>query len=670
MMERLTQRRVTILALFLAIFAINAMVAGRLFGIEFSSYTSTNEGSFIAIGRILAEHGETLWWPFWDSGIPFSHTYSPLLPAIVAGFSALTHCSPALSFHIAGAFFYALGPATLFLCAMVLSGRRAASVIAALTYSAVSFSALISPVIRHDLGSAWRPRRLHVLVAYGEGPQTLALALLPLAILLFHLAVHRDRFGWKVAAGLACCAVVLANAFGAVSLALALGCLCITYTAPGTRRKAITLLVGLGAASYVFISPWLPPSLLRAIRANSPTVDGDFRYTAQTVWWLAGALVTFAVLYWLMRRTKLPGYVQFFLIFAMTVGTISLLGLQARVALLPQPHRYHLMMDMALSLVLACGLGAVLDRLPGRVQAVCFAVLLIIFGQRFLQQRKYAAQLIRPADLPRTIEYITAQWFNRHMPGQRVFVSGSSSFLFNVFSDNPQLHGGHDPFLPNFLQRIAAFMIYTGTNAGEHDAEYCILWLKAMGAHAITVSGPAGREFYKPFANPNKFDGQLPLLWKDGDDRIYGVPSRSSSIAHVIPRSALPARMPIHGLDVEPLRVYVDALEDPNNPLAEHQWQTLHSASIRTTVRAGDVISLQQTYAPGWRAFVAGKEQVVRADGIGFTFIEPTCIGECRIDLSYDGGRELLVARGGSAAVALAVVIVAFRRRKLGGTAV
>ena len=105
-------------------------------------------------------------------------------------------------------------------------------------------------------------------------------------------------------------------------------------------------------------------------------------------------------------------------------------------------------------------------------------------------------------------------------------------------------------FVANSFIPIAAFTIFSGRNAGARDAEYSVFWLKAFGARAISVSGPNGREYYKPFANPRKFDGVLPVLWREGDDIIYEAPSRSTSLAHVIPGAAVATRTPLHGLDM------------------------------------------------------------------------------------------------------------------------
>lgn len=65
----------------LILIAINVAIAGAVFGVEYSAYLESNEGSFIAIARGVASHPRDLaWWPLWECGLPFDNTYLPLLP--------------------------------------------------------------------------------------------------------------------------------------------------------------------------------------------------------------------------------------------------------------------------------------------------------------------------------------------------------------------------------------------------------------------------------------------------------------------------------------------------------------------------------------------------------------------------------------------------------------
>jgi hypothetical protein len=258
---------------------------------------------------------------------------------------------------------------------------------------------------------------------------------------------------------------------------------------------------------------------------------------------------------------------------------------------------------------------------------------------------------------------------NRH--GERAFIAGSSSFLYNVFTDNPQFQGGHIQFAVNPFIPGVVFQIQSGRNASARSAEVSVLWLKAFGAHAIAVSGPGSTDFYRAFADPGKFDGVLPLLWREGDDAIYEVPSRSPSLAHVIPAAAVVERRPIHGLDTEPVEPYVAALDDSRYPLATFQWKGMSEAEIRASVDRGQAIAVQVTYDPGWEAYANGKPQPVRGDALGLMVIDPDCRGPCQISLRYTGGKERLAARAMSLAAMLAAAAFAwFGRHRWRGHAV
>ena len=101
----------------------------------------------------------------------------------------------------------------------------------------------------------------------------------------------------------------------------------------------------------------------------------------------------------------------------------------------------------------------------------------------------------------------------------------------------------------------------------------------------------------------------------------------------------------MHGLDVEPLRPFVAALNDPQLPLAPMEWKSRASARIAADLRTGDLVSVQVTYHPGWHAMVNGSERRIESDAIGLMVIHPECAGACAIDLIYDGGREMKIAR-------------------------
>jgi hypothetical protein len=668
------QRKWVFVCAFLLL-AVNLVIVATLFGVEYSAYTGSIEGTFIAIPRIMAKFpGQWSWWPFWNGGLPFENVYLPFSHWMVAAFTLMTGLPAARSFHIVTAAVYAVGALSAFWMALALSRKLVPSFIAALTYSCVSFAALLIPAIAADAGGQLNLRRLHILVFWGESPHTMAVALLPLAIVCFHRVLTTDFPKWRILAGVLSALVVLSNAFGIVMLAVALVSLLlaerpnrhISQRAPDPWWKPPLTISAIGVVSYCWVSPWLSPSLMRAIRANAPTAGGDFRYTASS--WIALVLLCSGglLLWFVMRRAKAATHVQFFALFGYLTTGIVLIWYVWKVAVVPQPGRYQLEMDLVLPLaVVFCG-AAILDRLPRPVRSAVVVVSLIALAVQTVYAARYARDLIRAVPPATLSEYKIAQWLGRNRPGQRAFISGSGAFLFNAFTDNPQLHGGHDQHTVNSFIPMVDFAVCSGMNAGNRDAEYSVFWLKAFGVRSVAVSGPGSTDHYKAIAHPQKFDGVLPLLWREGGDAIYDIPSRSPSLAHVIPASAVVTRRPIHGLDIAPVEPYIAALDDPQYPPATFVWKDMSEAEIHASLAPHQVISTQITYERGWRAYVNGKPQPLRGDAIGQMVLEPHCVGPCEISLRYTGGPERAVTRAMSLAAMLAAAVYAWlaRRRK------
>jgi len=655
----------TVLAYGILLFGVNAYIVHRLFALEYTAHLESNEGSFMAISRYMAAHPfDMMWWPFWDCGLPFQNTYFPLLHMLVAAFAKLAGCSVALSFHAVCAFFYCLGPMAVFLLAWKMSERAGYAFFAALLYSLVSPSSWLVPAIAADVHGLRNPRRLQILAYYGEGPHVSAVALLPLAALFLYLAIEHRGKRHILIAGILSSATVLTNAFGSVDLFLI--ALCLLCTIRPERLWRNTLVVGLIAAcSYLWVSPWMPPSLLKTIHINSQSVGGDFRFTMRSFAGISILAVSFAAMWWLTWWRRSPTHVRFFLLFANLVSGIPLLAYWFNIYIVPQPHRYQVEMEMGLSLALVFALQPLIDRAPRRLRQALIVIVLFCAYRQTIHYVRYARNLIQPVAIENTAEYKIARFMSDHYGGQRVMITGSISFWFNVFSDTPQVHGGHDPNVPNWIHRIAMFAIFSGMNAGSRDAEISLLWLKALGAHAITVPGPASREFYHPILNPKKFDGVLPLLWREGDDSIYGIPRQSASLAHVVPEAAIVTRPPAHGLDVDQLGRYVAALDNSASPVADFEWRNFHAARILAAAQPGQVVAVQVTYARGWHAVVNGVQKPVERDGLGLMIVRPGCHGNCTIEMYYDGGTELAAARVASVAVMLGVLawyIGLFRR--------
>jgi hypothetical protein len=116
----------------------------------------------------------------------------------------------------------------------------------------------------------------------------------------------------------------------------------------------------------------------------------------------------------------------------------------------------------------------------------------------------------------------------------------------------------------------------------------------------------------------------------------------------VVPRAALVSREPMNGIDIEPLRPYVAALDDPSMPAAEFRWTSMHSMRIAADLQEGQVISVQTAWHKGWHAVVKnganGRSIPVLRDGIGLMYIEPGVSGRVDIEMYFDGGLEMRLA--------------------------
>ena len=655
--RELAERKAVVGAgLALVLLGLNAYISLKLFGCEYTRSSHSIEGNFIAQSRLRAEYpGQRGWWPFWNAGMPFQNSYYPLLPATVATEAKLTGWSAARSYHMVTALLYCLGPVTMFLMAWGISRKPGYSFWAALAYSLVSPAALLSSPVRQDLGSAWNAGRLHALVYWGESPHIAALTLVPLALLCVHLALRGRRPIWCLAAALSMAAVALTNSFGTVTLAI--GVLSLVYTQNRESfLKDLGMVAAIGLLGYVWISPSLPPSVLHTLWVNSPTAGGDYRFTLRSLAALSVEAALFALLWLWARRSKQPAHLRFFVFFAVLASAIPILGAFANWNVVPQPHRYQLDMEMAICWAAVFAFQPLADRWPRPARVLAALLLVCLAARQTILYRRFARTLIQPADVAQLFEYQTAVWLDQHLHGRRVMATGSCSLWLNAFVDSPQLSGGHDPFALNRMQLIAVYITYSA-DAGNRGGEFATLWLQAFGVHAINVSGPHGREFYKAVANPRMFEGLLPVLWREGDDTIYQVPQRTDSLAHVIPASAVVQRAPLHGLDVEPIRPFVAALEDASLPPAEIRWDSLSSGRIHTMLRPGQVVSVQINYHPGWHAQANGAPQPLVRDGLGLMIVKPDCSGPCTIDLTFDGGAEYKAARVASWVAALAALL-------------
>jgi len=626
-----------------ALFTLNAAIAWRMFHVEYLSQTGTGVGVIIAYARYARDYWPDLGWcRFWYAGLPFRNAYVPGVPLGAAVLSALAHIGAGRAFYIVVTFMYCLGPVTLFWMAFRLTHAASWSFYAGLLYSLISPSAFLAPDIYRDLGSFFWAQRLHVMAGYADNQNVAALTLLPVAILALDVALEKRKPVYFVAAAAALAAVPLTDWPGAIAATFAVLAYGLSQPAAGGLRRS-ALIAAIGTLGYSLAVTWIPPSTILITQADTQGFEPAGRFTPYHLVYAAALAAGTWVLLRLTAAARAPRHLRFFLLFFFYMAAITLGWYWLGVTLLAQPHRFHLAMEMGFTLSLVFAARLLLQRWTAmrRPVGVAFAILCVF---QFVQYRSYARRLIRGIDITQTSEYKTARWFDGHMRDSRVMVPGSTTFWLNVFTNTPQLTGCCPQGVLNQTARVADYGIMTDLTAENRAFENSLLWFKALGVRAVAVSGPRSTEVYKPFYHPHKFEGRLPVLWRDGDDVIYEVPWRYYSIAHAMEPRDLVGRALRHGVDTDPLIPYVAAIERPGAPPLQVRWPDNETMVITGNLNPGQIVSVQENADPGWHAAVDGAARQVFTDKLGLMAVVPNCSGNCTIELRYDGGLEMRVA--------------------------
>jgi hypothetical protein len=625
-----------------------------------TAFTNSMQGFWAALGHLGDGWLHSTWWPYWDCGIPFEFTYAPLVPALTRVIAAWRGVPHLMALESVTAIFYCLAPVTLFLMCWRLTRAADYSFAAALSYSLLSPTGIIIPDGSWSLAGLWSARRLYLQVVWDDTPHCAGLALLPLIILFLALSITKRRTVYYAAAAVSIALAALASTFSIVVTLAAAVCLLAVVRREVWRSNA-ALVAGIGLFAYALAAPFLPPSLIQAIRAASAASDPGLN-TMRASTALAVLVLGWAILWgYLPRRTK-DWRFQFFALFAYIMSSIPMMDAWLHRNFLPQPGRYKIEMEMALAVLIVFALGAWFKRLPRLMKALLIFLGLSLAGEQIVSHRRYAKDLLQPRDMTATIEYRTAQWASRNLPGVRVAMPGSIAQWTNASTGIMQFSGGSWSVAYSQTQQNALKALYNGDAAPDRDGRVSLAWMRAYGVGAVAVSGPQSKETWKPFAHPDKFEGVLPAIWKEDGVTLYRIPQRTQSLAHVVPEVALVLRQPRRPGDIDDLERYDAALENASLPEATLRWAGWNRINIDTVAAPGQAISLQVSYHPGWHASINGGPVEVRRDGLGLMWLRPAFNGACRVDLYYDGGWELRLCRYLSLAAILTLLFAAARR--------
>jgi len=190
-----------------------------------------------------------------------------------------------------------------------------------------------------------------------------------------------------------------------------------------------------------------------------------------------------------------------------------------------------------------------------------------------------------------------------------------------------------------------------------------VRWLQAYGVSAVVVPNSGSAVFWKEFDQPEKFEGVLPVLWREDGVTAYRVPDASMIGVGRVETFKAPART-------------ATADDDPGRPsLPGAEFSQLEQRgqgaprgpggpphlSWFGAVAAGDVISVRVTYHPGWRATMNGRPAELHRDELGLMYVRADSAGPVQLEMTYGASPELRFCGGISLVALLAAAVLLVR---------
>jgi hypothetical protein len=641
----------------LLLFLLTAVLILPLFRIDYLNDWMSIEGSFIADARYIRDHWpHPSWHALWYCGTRFDYIYPPATRYGASIAAMLLGVSAARGYHVYCGLVYCLGVAGVYFLVRAGSRSRAWAWVAACAEALLSPEFAFLKEYRAD-SQLWMPERLNVLIKWGEGPHTCALAFLPWGVGFCFLAFRGGR-RWTVAAAALCFGLAVSNnLYGALALGIFFP-LAVWAAWLERRERAVWLRAAVIVALTAGLCAWwLTPSFVRITQRNLVLVAIPGNIWSKVVGALL-VLVFAAGSWWVARRMTAPAWPVFVAgsALAFLVEVVGQFWFHFRIW--GEPMRFVPELDMVLILAMVECLRR-LERVHRRLAAV-LAVIGFCFALRYVSNpwSVFAAD----PNWRQRIEYRMPEWIAHRFPGARVFATGSVSFWYDVWRDLPQVSGASDQGMQDLMPALARYQIMVGT-----DARRDIDWLQALGADLLVVNGPGSQEVYHSIQQAGKFAGLLPVVLDREGDVVYRVP-RHPGLARVVNEATMAdlAPIPWSNEDGPALRAYAQAVESSQAPVV-YERPAIDEIRIRATTGAGDSVLIQESWDPGWRAWVDGQPAPVRRDVMYFMRVR-TPAGSHRIRFAYEPPFESRAGLGISLASLLALLLLAggrsFRRRR------
>jgi hypothetical protein len=623
-----------------AIFALNVLLNMPLFMAGELPFRESIEGGYVGMARFFAQHPNPWGWnPLPYCGLPAQFMYVPGVPYVSALFiHLLPHATPDSIFRTIVSLMTCLGPVTLFFFALYFTKSPKWAFVAAAVYSLMSASYALFPAVEKDRGIAQLAWHVKVLAKYGEGPHNSGLTLLPLALIALWRAAKGRGYPLILGSAMLLAAIPLTNWVAA--LGLAISSLVLLLAAWGEPEFRVQRTLAAAGLAYLLACFWLTPSFVKNIVFNWPVDSYGYKVHEKQALSLAGLVVGVLLVRLAFRLLRGSFYFCMVSLGTFAFGWIATVYYLLGTDTVPESHRYAIEFEFFLVLALVEALRLTLRSSNSTIRlcAMGTAGVMLLVGAP--QAWSYATQgwdAWAPSPAENTVEYQIAQWIAQHPPNGRVLATGGMRFRLDTWFDIPQVGGGFETGLGNRVPVDVAYHVRVGGGPWTgHETEETLLELKALGAEYVVIHGVKSREFYRDFLRTERITGTLAPVFHIEDDTVYKLPFRS--LAHVMRKEELP------DADVtyypQALSRYVAAMEDPARPALTAQWKDFNTLEVAGTVPLANVVAVQVTDDPGWKATQDGREIGIEKDRLGFMVLNPAAASATRIELRYRGTAE------------------------------
>lgn len=638
----------------LALGVLNYSIIKYFFQGEFSQNIASIEISYVEMAKFWVAGG-SLWQPLWYLGYPWHVFYTPVLPFLEVVLNQVNGVSFAHAYRVVAATGYVLVPISLFFFVWQVAKSKSGAFLAALFYSVVPsiIGLLFWGVAQDTLSGMGEPRRFTILVRWGEGPHTLALAFLPLFGLFFDRFLEKKKFTDQILACILLAVVALTNAvalWGAMLLVL-----CFFLAELSKKSSNIVALL------KAFISTGLISFGLIAFWYNKPFMATFFRegggalsnWYALLPWGMIVFLSVVGLVIFLVNKltARFTGLFLSILWFLMLFGLVFAYYASgdSQLEYAPQVLRLTTEVDMALGVLVGVvvsniflflikrdGKFLVIYKSAALIFVLIVAVLMI--PQAFLMvdnlpvyAKPFSAGVV--GDITKTNEYIVAKKLEELTRGtdERVVAPGNYAFWLNYFVGVPQIRGALYQSSTHFWPDNIYYQLTNG-----QDGLISLAWLKIANVGRLVYTTVESSEIYKDYKVPQgKFESILTKNTTINGNVFFDVPLKNNSLAKLVDANTYKSiNKPFNAIDSAPINAYVAWMEEKSDKKLNIEKISASHIKISGELMDGEAVLVQNTFDVGWKVKGGSGWKVVR-DPLDFMVLVPKNTGKFEADLVY-----------------------------------